>query len=88
MGFLRWLDDERLKPRSLRERHPIAQDPPPDDQEGLRTYCFRLQCLTAQLWDQVWWLSLPWWKRTAWRLLGFRAPIRRFYVKPGEPWPF
>lgn len=82
--LLRWMDDERLKSRPLRERHPLAQDPPPDDPEGLRRYCFTLQCRTAQLWDQVWWLSLPWWKRAVWILLGFRAPIRRFYLKSGE----
>ena len=36
--------------------------------------------LVAQLWDQVWWLSLPWWKRAIYRARGFRDPIERFYT--------
>jgi hypothetical protein len=32
----------------------------------------------AQLWDQVWWHSLPWWRRLYYRLQGFEAPIRMF----------
>jgi hypothetical protein len=82
----RWLarlvDDERLKPRELRERHPIAEDPPVD----IAAELFRLKCQTARLWDAVWWLSLPWYRRLAFRLLGFHAPIRRFYLRPGEEW--
>lgn len=75
----RLLDDERLKPRPQRERHPIpdAPDLPIDRRVHL------LECHLARLWDQVWWLSLPWPKRVAWRLLGFSSPIRRFYLKPG-----
>ena len=87
---MRWLqrvmDDERLKERVDREKHPLPQDMPPSDMEGLRQYCFQLQCLTARLWDQVWWLSLPWYKRLAFRWLGFQNPIQRFYMKAHEEW--
>lgn len=82
--FLQWaLDDERLKPRERREVHPIPEDPPTStDPEVLRQYCFTLQCRVALLWEQVWWMDLPFYKRWAWRYLGFEAPIRRFYLKP------
>ena len=80
---LQWLlDDERLKPRSGREVHPIADDAPVD----LARELHRLKCQTARLWDQVWWLSLPWYRRLGFRLLGFRAPIDRFSLRPGEDW--
>lgn len=80
-----WMDDERLKPqRPDRERHPIpdAPDLPLDQRVHL------LECHLGRLWDQVWWLSLPWHTRLVWRLLGFKAPIPHFYLKPGEKeWP-
>jgi hypothetical protein len=77
------MDDERLKlDRADRERHPIPDAPDlPLDQR-----VHHLECHLGRLWDQVWWLSLPLWKRLTWRLLGFKAPIPRFYMKPGEPW--
>ena len=82
--LMRWLqvllDDERLKPRQFRERHPIPDDPPSPD--TLVREVHQLKCLTAQLWDQVWWHSLPLWKRCAFRVLGFSDPIRRFYLPP------
>lgn len=63
-----------------RERHPIAQEMPPDDLEGLRRYCFELQCHVAQLWDQVWWLSLTPEMRDHYRMTGGHTnPIRQFY---------
>ncbi len=81
--LLQWLvDDERLKPREQRSAHPIPQDPPYSDSESLVQYCFTLQCHVARLHDQVWWLSLPRWRRAAYRLLGFRAPIQQFYLGP------
>jgi hypothetical protein len=81
MLWLRLLmDDERLKPRAQREVHPIPDAPDlPLDQR-----VHHLECYVGRLWDQVWWLSLPWYRRLAWRLLGFRAPVRQFYLKPGE----
>lgn len=78
----RWIDDERLKPREARERHPIADDAPVD----LVAELHRLKCQTARLWDQVWWMALPIHRRLIFRLLGFRAPIERFYLRPGEDW--
>lgn len=55
--------------------HPILERPdlPPER---------RLQLLEqnlARLWDQVWWRSLPPWRRLGYWLGGFRAPIWRFY---------
>lgn len=80
--LLQWLmDDERLKrDRATRERHPIPDAPDlPLDQR-----VHHLECYVGRLYDQVWWVSLPWPKRLVWRLLGFTPPIRRFYLKPGE----
>ncbi len=81
--LMRWIvDDERLKPREQRERHPIADDYPIDVSGELHL----LKCHTARLYDQVWWLSIPWHRRLLFRLLGFHAPIGRFYLRPGEDW--
>lgn len=82
---MRWLqrllDDERLKPdRAMRERHPIPDAPDLPLEQRVQ----QLEVYLARLWDEVWWLSLPAWKRAAWRLLRFRAPIRQFYLPPGE----
>jgi hypothetical protein len=75
------MDDERLKPqRADRERHPIPDAP----DLPLEQRVHHLESHLGRLWDEVWWLSLPRWKRCAWQLLGFRAPIRRFYLKPGD----
>lgn len=81
---LQWLmDDERLKPlRADRERHPIPDAP----DLPLEQRVHHLECYVGRLWDMVWWMSLPWHRRLAFRLLGFKAPIDHFYLKPGEPW--
>ncbi len=71
-----------LHPPEQRERHPIAQDPPQPTIESLVTELFHLKCLTAQLWDQVWWLSLPDARRADYQRQGFRDPIQQFY------WPY
>ena len=82
---MRWLQgimgDERLKTdRGERERHPIPDAPDlPLDQR-----VHRLEVHLAQLWDQVWWMSLPWYKRLGWRALGFSAPIAKFYLPAGD----
>ena len=78
---LRWLlDEERDKPRELREVHPIPDAP----DLPLERRVHHLECHLGRLWDQVWWMDLPIWRRIGFRLLGFKAPIRRFYLKPGE----
>jgi len=84
---VRWLqqvlDDERLKiNRADREVHPIPDAP----DLPLEQRVHHLECYVGRLWDQVWWLSLPWYRRLGWRVLGFKAPIRQFYLKPGEKW--
>jgi len=79
----RLMDDERLKPRREdRGYHPIPDAP----DLSLEQRVHHLEATLGRLWDQVWWQSLPWWKRMAWRLLGFTAPISRFYLKHGEDW--
>jgi hypothetical protein len=81
MWLQRLMNDQRLIVQRIeRERHPIqdAPDLPLDRRVHL------LECYLARLWDQVWWMSLPWYKRAAWRVLGFTAPIRKFYLSPGE----
>lgn len=80
--WLRLIRDERVLPRDERGRHPIPDDYPVDNTAELH----RLKCLVARLWDQVWWMQLPWYRRLFYRLHGFRSPIRRFYLRPGEDW--
>lgn len=76
--FVQWLvDDERLKPREDREIHPIDVDHPD---------LLVLTNQVARLWDQVWWLSLPWYMRLIYKYMGFTAPQGRFYLKLGEHW--
>ncbi len=58
-----------------RERHPIQESPP----LPLERRAQLLEIHLAQLWDQVWWVTLPWWRRLRYRLQGFRAPIGKFY---------
>ena len=80
---LQWLiDDERLKPRPERERHPIPDDPPEPTIEALVREVHVLKCRTGQLWDQVWWLSIPRWQRVVFQMLGFKDPIQQFYLPP------
>jgi len=33
----------------------------------------------AELWDEVWWHQLPFWRRWWYLAQGFRSPITRFY---------
>ena len=59
----------------MADRHPIEErhDLPTDRRVQL------LEIHLAQLWDMVWWVTLPWYRRLYWRVRGFRAPIQRFY---------
>lgn len=45
---------------------------------GLSSY--ELEEAVNQLKDQVWWLSLPFWRRWLYRLFGYRDPIPHFYA--------
>jgi hypothetical protein len=79
----RWMDDERLKTdRRDREVHPIPDAP----DLPLEQRVHHLECHLGRLWDQVWWMNLPWYRRLGFRLLGFKSPISHFYKKPGELW--
>lgn len=63
-----------------RERHPIADDAPAPTIESLVLHVHRLNCHLAQLWDQVWWMHLPWYRRLYYRVAERqRDPIRQFY---------
>lgn len=75
----------------VRERHPIQHWPAgltAEERAGL------LEVYVGMLWDQVWWLSLPWYKRLWYRLprviwdtqynkpilwKGHTDPIKKFY---------
>jgi hypothetical protein len=61
----------------VRERHPVPAPPPhlTTDERLLL-----LENRLAQLWDEVWWHQLPWWRRWWYRAQGFHSPITRFYV--------
>jgi len=54
--------------------HPFAIDHLPEAQQ-----LSILRELTAQLWDQVWWMNLPEEKRKEYESQGFTAPIQNFY---------
>lgn len=58
--------------------HPVAVGPKVKPDERFRLLESNLACL----WDQVWWLSLPIYKRWFYKLQGFRPPVRRFYEGP------
>jgi hypothetical protein len=61
---------------SPEERHPIEVNPPGiDDKQRIHI----LECALAELWDQVWWLSLTPEARAAYEAQGFAAPIQKFY---------
>lgn len=57
------------------ERHPIEERPDLPLPQQIQ----RLTIRCAQLWDQVWWLSLPPAERAEYERQGFTAPILRFY---------
>jgi len=38
-----------------------------------------LELAVGRLWDQVWWMNLPFWRRWYYWLQGYRAPIGSFY---------
>ena len=68
----------------MRERHPV---PAPPTNLALELRVLLLENRLAQLWDEVWWHQLPWWRRLVYRLQGFKSPIRRFYLPYGDTTP-
>jgi hypothetical protein len=57
-------------------KHPIQEAPAGiSDTERIRL----LEVHLAQLWDQVWWLSLPVDRREGYKREGFTDPIVKFY---------
>lgn len=60
-----------------RERHPIPNPPAGLDLQ-LRVHL--LENRVAQLWDEVWWHQLPFYRRWWYRAQGFKSPIQRFYL--------
>lgn len=64
------------------EQHPVQECPPVTPERR----CQLLEIFVAQLWDQVWWLSLSPEQRREYEAQGFTAPIERFYIEvPDEP---
>lgn len=63
----------------MAERHPIQDSPALPLERRVQL----LEIHLAQLWDQVWWMTLPRWRRWYYVAQGFRSPITRFY----EPKP-
>jgi len=60
-----------------RERHPLETAPVgKTTEERIRI----LEEHLAQLWDQVWWLSLPPERREGYQKEGYTDPVRRFYI--------
>jgi hypothetical protein len=74
MGTLRQYIRQRIE---REEWHPIQECPPYPLDERTRL----LERNLAVLWDMVWWLSLPFYRRWFYRWLGYQAPIPRFYVE-------
>lgn len=66
------------------EEHPVLECPPYTLERRVQL----LECFVAQLWDQVWWLSLPAEQRERYEAEGFTAPILHFYTEvPDAPLP-
>lgn len=66
-------------------RHPIEDpliDPKTGEPASLERERQLLRGYLAQLWDQVWWISLPEAQRKKYESEGFAAPIREFYAWP------
>lgn len=60
-----------------REFHPIQESPDLPLQRRVQL----LEIHLAQLWDEVWWHQLPWYRRLFYWCQGFRSPITKFYVE-------
>jgi hypothetical protein len=60
----------------MSERHPIPEAPP---DMSLEERVRHLEIKLAQLWDQVWWMSLQKDQREFYEHDGFTAPILKFY---------
>jgi hypothetical protein len=60
----------------MSEKHPIQVN---RRDVSLEERIKLLEICVAQLWDQVWWLSLPEEKRAEYRAQGFTDPIEKFY---------
>jgi hypothetical protein len=59
----------------MSDRHPIADRPawPLDERVA------HVEIHLARLWDEVWWHTLPWYRRLFYWMQGFRSPIGNFY---------
>lgn len=58
------------------DRHPIE---PGRSEVPLEQRVHQLECLLAEAWDQLWWLSLPAEQRKEYEAQGFPVPIQKFY---------
>lgn len=57
------------------DMHPIT----PGRKISTEQRLMEVECRLAELWDQVWWMQVPWLRRFWYWLQGFRAPIKKFY---------
>jgi hypothetical protein len=58
------------------EAHPVPERPPGKSEEQR---IWHLEQIVAQLWDQVWWLSLSPERRAGYQREGFTDPITVWY---------
>jgi hypothetical protein len=59
----------------MAERHPIEDAPRLPIERRIQL----LEIYLAQIWDQVWWMSLTPEQRADYEAQGFTAPIEQFY---------
>lgn len=58
------------------EKHPIEDNP---KDKTLEERVRWLELHLGELWDEVWWHQLPWYRRFYYWIKGFRSPIDKFY---------
>lgn len=59
------------------EKHPISDCPDLSLEQRVQL----LEIHLAQLWDEVWWHQLPFYRRWFYWLQGFRSPVQKFYTE-------
>ena len=61
------------------DEHPIIEGRDAPIEERV----LYLEAHLAMVWDQIWWMSLPFWRRWLYAAFGYRAPIQSFYATRG-----
>lgn len=60
----------------MSSQHPIQEPAAAQSLEEANEHIRLAYVKLAQLWDQVWWLSLPFWRRWIYIAQGFQAPLQ------------